>query len=283
MSCRSILGAGKGAVRELSDLLTNEASGVQLDIAALQIARIEHPDLDPRRSVKELDRIAFEIAKRTPDLSNGRAFVDAANRYLFEELGFRGNESEYYDPRNSCLNDVLERRTGIPITLSLVYMEAARRLAKPVFGIGLPGHFIIQYEDGIYSTFIDPFHGGKLLSRKECIDLARRRGGLTPEPRHFEPCSRKDIAVRMLRNLKGAYVRARAFEKAVNVLDLIVAALPDAAEERKQRAVVNLHLKRWWAAKTDFDSYLTLAPNAPDCEEVKTHAQALQQYLSTLN
>lgn len=87
----------------------------------------------------------------------------------------------------------------------------------------------------------------------------------------------------MLRNLKGAYVRAKAFEKAVNVLDLIVAAVPDAAEERKQRAVVNLHLKRWWAAKIDFDAYLALAPNAPDCEEVKTHAQALQHYLSTLN
>lgn len=270
-------------MRELLDLLTNEDSTVPLDVAALQIARLEYPDLDSRPWIEQLDRMAFEIANRVSDLSDGAAFVAAMNHYLFEELGFRGNESNYYDPRNSCLNDVLERRLGIPITLSVVYMQIARRLAKPVFGIGLPGHFVIEYEDGLYSSFIDPFHRGELLNREQCQELVRQRAGADVESRHFLPCSQKDIAVRMLRNLKGTYVRRQAFEKALKVLDLIVMALPDLAEERKQRAVVNIHLERWRAAKADFEAYLKLAPDASDCAEVRDYAQTLQRYLAGLN
>jgi regulator of sirC expression with transglutaminase-like and TPR domain len=190
---------------------------------------------------------------------------------------------DYYDPRNSCLNDVLERKLGIPISLSVVYLEIGRRLAKPVFGIGLPGHFVIEYEDGLYSSFIDPFHQGELLNREQCHQIARQRGGVEVESRHFLPCSHKDIVVRMLRNLKGTYVRRQAFEKALKVLDLIVMALPDLAEERKQRAIVNVHLERWRAAKADFEAYLALAPGASDCAEVRAYVRTLQGYLAGLN
>ena len=270
-------------MRELSDLLTNEDSAVPLDVAALQIARLEYPDLDPQPWTEQLDHMALEIANRVCDLSDGAVFVAVMNHYLFEELGFRGNELDYYDPRNSCLNEVLERKLGIPITLSVVYMEIERRLAKPVFGIGLPGHFVIEYEDGLYSSFIDPFHQGELLNREQCDQLIRQRAGVEVESRHFLPCSHQDIVVRMLRNLKGAYIRGQAFEKALKVLDLIVLALPDLAEERKQRAVVNIHLERWRAAKADFDAYLRLAPSASDCAEVSAYARTLQRYLSQLN
>jgi len=147
----------------LGAMLKGDVAG-ELDAAALEMAAIERPDLDPAPYLDTLDQLASEIATRLGRGHDGPKFVRVANQYLFEELSFRGNESEYYDPRNSCLDAVLDRRTGIPITLSVIFIEVARRLGQPVTGIGLPGHFIVQYDDGKYSTFADPFHGGKLLT-----------------------------------------------------------------------------------------------------------------------
>jgi regulator of sirC expression with transglutaminase-like and TPR domain len=128
-------------LRDLTDLLTNDESEATLDRAALDIARIEYPDLDPTPWLRILDDIAVEVAARAGDLEDNRRFVETANSHLFRTLGLRGNAADYYDVRNSCLNDVLDRRLGIPITLSVVYIEVARRLAKPRFGINLPSHF----------------------------------------------------------------------------------------------------------------------------------------------
>lgn len=149
--------------------------------------------------------------------------IDAANSYLFGELRFHGSEDHYYDPRNSCLNHVLEHRTGIPITLSLVYMEVARRLAKPVYGINAPGHFLIQFDDGATSAYIDPYHSGRVLNRDQCLELAGKYSRNVSEdllPR----ATPRQILVRMLRNLEGAYVRMSAFEKAVVVGDFLRSA-----------------------------------------------------------
>ncbi len=146
--------------QSLRDLLGRRPSRIEIDRAALEIARIEYPDLDAGAFISQLDYYALAIAERARDLSDGRSFVQTANEYLFGELGFRGNEEDYYNPANCCLNRVLETRTGIPITLSIVYMEVARRLAKAVGGVGLPGHFVVRYDDAEYSAIIDPFHGG---------------------------------------------------------------------------------------------------------------------------
>ena len=116
---------------------------------------------------------ALAIADRAHDLSDGRSFVKAANEYLFGELGFRGNEEDYYNPANCCLNRVLETKRGMPITLSIVYIEIARRLAKQVSGVGLPGHFVVRYDDPAYSAIIDPFHGGAILDAQQCCQLAQ--------------------------------------------------------------------------------------------------------------
>ena len=143
----------------LRDLLTSRSSAVTMDVAALEIASIEHPRLDPTPWLRELDRLAVEVAERTGDLSDGLHFIQSMNEFLFQEQRFHGNDAFYYDPRNSCLNDVLAYRTGIPITLSVVYMEIARRLQKPLAGIGAPGHFLISYEEDSLTLFIDPYHG----------------------------------------------------------------------------------------------------------------------------
>ena len=154
--------------QELLDLLARKPSTLELDRVALEIARIEYPDLDVGAAIEQLDYHALMIAERARDLSDGRQFVEAANEYLFGEAGFQGNSEDYYNPDNSCLNRVLETKRGIPISLSVIYVEVARRLAKPVSGVGLPGHFVVRFDDPEYSAIIDPFHGGAILDRPQC-------------------------------------------------------------------------------------------------------------------
>ena len=134
-------------VEALLDLLAERSVDLELDRAALALARIEYPGLDIEPFIAILDSCAVELASRPSDCSGGSEYVEAANQYLFGELGFIGNLQNYYDPRNSCLNEVLIARTGIPIALAVVYLEIGRRLAQPVYGIGLPGHFLVQYRD----------------------------------------------------------------------------------------------------------------------------------------
>jgi regulator of sirC expression with transglutaminase-like and TPR domain len=159
-------------IQTLRAALKNDRS-VTLDVAALEIARLEYPDLDPDPYLSALDATAHGVAAVQGRRQDGPSFIAAANLCLFEQLAFRGNEAEYYDPRNSCLNEVLDLKLGIPITLAVVYIEVARRLRRPVFSVGLPGHFIVQYDDDSYSTFIDPFHQGRLLNLDDCAALAR--------------------------------------------------------------------------------------------------------------
>ncbi len=198
----------------------------RLDIAALEIASIETPDLDPEPFLGILDRIASGIAARLPPSASGPEFVRVANEYLFGDLGFRGNEIDYNDPRNSCLNYVLDRRTGIPIALSVIYIEVARRLGQPVSGVGLPGHFIVEYNDGEFATYIDPFHSGKLLDLEECRQLARDRTGSEADATALAPVGTRYILVRMLNNLRSAYFRGKQFDKMVAVTDLLIEAFP---------------------------------------------------------
>ena len=216
-------------MKVLRELLTTGSCKEGLDAAALDLASIEHPGLDPAPWIADLDRIAVEISAHARDLSNGHEFIRATNAYLFDEMGFHGNDAFYYDPRNSCLNDVIAFRTGIPITLSLVYMEVARRLAKTVVGIGAPGHFIVRYDDLGLSVFIDPFRGGLLIEPADCLEELRRITGIDMDAAALEPVSPKQLMVRMLRNMEGAYLRLGRFDQALAVTELLQLADPGVA------------------------------------------------------
>jgi regulator of sirC expression with transglutaminase-like and TPR domain len=234
--------------------------------------------------LKTLDEFASEIGARLDPEHDGAEFVRVANHYLFDELSFRGNESEYYDPRNSCLDSVLDRRTGIPITLSVIYIEVARRLGKPVYGIGLPGHFIVQYNDGQYSTFADPFHAGKLLTAEDCRLLAREVGvDIAAEPSTLQPVSTRYILVRMLNNLRSSYFRTKNYTKAIEALDLLVGAFPANAEYYKARGVAALQVRKFRAARADLEKYLKCAPEAEDKAEVTKQLEAIHRWLGRLN
>jgi regulator of sirC expression with transglutaminase-like and TPR domain len=265
----------------------SKESGAALDLPALEMAAIERPGLNPAPYLEMLDRIASELDTRLGAHagSDGPKFVRVANDYLFQELGFRGNDSEYYDPGNSCLDVVLDRRTGIPITLSAVYLEVARRLGRPVFGIGLPGHFVVQYNDREYSTYIDPFHAGKLLTEDDCAHLAQKITGvdMAAEPSTLAPVSNRYILVRMLNNLRSAYFRVKQYAKAAAVMNLLVEAFPDNADYYKTRGVARLNLREFGAAKSDLEKYLKCAPNAEDRAEITRQLEAIHRWLGRLN
>jgi regulator of sirC expression with transglutaminase-like and TPR domain len=271
-------------MQALLDLLTGH-SQPGLDRAALELARIEYPGLDIEPFIGILDSYAVELAERLAGRTGGSHYVEAANQYLFGELGFTGNADYYYDPRNSCLNEVLTARTGIPITLAVVYLEIGRRLAQPVYGIGLPGHFLVQYRGADYSAFVDVFHGGRLLTAEECFELAHHASGapLSHDPRLLAPVGDREIATRMLRNLRGVYFQRRAYRKALLTLNLLVAADPQAAEEYKQRGIAHMRLQNPAAARDDLEAYMRLAPESADRSEIEELLQGLRSYQAGMN
>jgi regulator of sirC expression with transglutaminase-like and TPR domain len=252
-------------VVHLRQLLEDEARPGRLDRAALDLATIHFPDLKPEPVLDQLNELASRLGDRLRNFNDGRDFVETAQRFLFGELGFHGNQEDFFDPRNSCLNQVLERRTGLPITLSVMYMEIARRLQMPVFGIGLPRHFVLQFDDGNYSAYIDPFHGGRVITARDCFALA---GAEVADPALLQRVTKKQIVVRMLQNLHRVYVRRRDFERAVATLDLMIAGAPETAAWYHARAVLLMEVDRWQAARRDFETYLALSPDAVDRELV---------------
>jgi len=266
--------------QSLRDLLGRRPSRIEIDCAALGIARIEYPDLDAGACIAELDRHALAVADRARDLSDGRNFVETTNQYLFGEFGFRGDEEDYYNPANCCLNRVLETKRGMPITLSIVYMEIARRLAKQVSGVGLPGHFVVRYDDPAYSAIVDPFHGGAILDARQCCQLARLD---SLEPGMLDPVDRRYIAMRLINNLRGIYFSNHDGAKALQVLDLLIEASPDSADEHKQRAVALLQQQRVPEALAEFKRYLDLAPEAPDREQIEEQIRNIGFWLTSRN
>lgn len=251
----------------------------RLDEAALEIASLEYPDLDPRSALAKLDAFAAAVQ---PGLS-GRRLIERMRVVLFDEGGLRGNEHDYYDPRNSYLNDVLARGLGIPITLSIIYLEVGRRVGMPVFGVGTPGHFLVGYDDGRTRTYLDPFHGGRELTARQCLELAEERSGLTVDPQVLRPVTNFEIAVRVLANLRGIFLRLQQFGKLVAVLDRLLAARPAWAEGYRERGMAQIRCRRFRHAKADLERYLLLAESPADRPAVQSTILDINRYLTLVN
>lgn len=272
-------------MKDLLRLLVCHDEDIPLDVAALDIARIEFPDLEAEPWIGLLDSYASELAERILEESTGLEYIGKANHFLFEELGFRGNEDDYYSPFNSCLNQVLVERTGLPITLSLVYIEISRRLGRPISGIGMPGHFLVEYNDGETRRYIDPFHAGRVLGGEECLALASKVTGmdLSDNWTALAPVSKRQMALRMLNNLRAAYLRRGTWAKALEVQDLLVDAAPGEALEYRQRGYLHLQMRNFHDAARDLRKYLTLAPGARDKEDVEKRLQSLRRWAAGMN
>jgi regulator of sirC expression with transglutaminase-like and TPR domain len=260
-------------------LLSDSAPG-RLDRAALDLAKIQFPDLDHGPVLNQINEIAANLGDRLKNFNDGREFVEKAQSYLFGDLGFHANEDDFYDPLNSCLNSVLERRTGIPITLSLVYMEVARRLHMPVFGISLPNRFVVQFDDGRYATYIDPFGGGRPVSVRECFLMA---GAKIPDLTHLARASQKQIVMRMLQNLHRAYLQAHDYDRAIRTLDFLLDGDPTSAIWHKLRGALLLDRKRFGPAADDLELCLRLQPTATDADIIREQISTIRRWQAQQN
>ena len=267
-----------GGLRE--DFAALAAAGERTDLAraALAIARIAYPDLDPAPYLRQLDDLAAVVRPRLYPQASPEAAVTELAGYLFGECGFRGNQEEYYDPRNSYLNDVLERRTGIPITLSVVLIETGARLGLGIEGVGFPGHFLVRVAGSRGPLLLDPFYGGRPIGEREL--LARYRtfvGSDAPAlpPDALATTGTPAILTRMLRNLLRAYLDQKDHAHALAAADLLLVLVPDSADEVRVRGLLYEHLECFGAALGDFRRYLELAPEAPDAERIRERVARL--------
>lgn len=259
----------------------------QLDLAeaALLIAAGEYPDLNVGRYLGRLDELGDRARQAVPSGEPLAVRLSALNRFLFGEEGFRGNASDYYDPRNSFLNDVIDRKMGIPISLSALYIEVGRRSGIAVDGVSFPGHFLVKAGDGEDEVLADPFHAGALLTALDCQKrLDRVYGGkLKLDVEMLRAVGKRLILGRMLRNLKVIYVRAEDHLRALRVLDLLLILEPGAAEDLRDRGLVHCQLDCYAAAARDLEGYLALAPHAPEATKLMPKIDELRRRAARLH
>jgi regulator of sirC expression with transglutaminase-like and TPR domain len=259
---------------------------IDLIRSALTIARTEYPDLPVDSYVLRVDQLAHAAESRIGDIGDPRDVIAAINHVLFQDAGMQGNREAYYDPRNSFINEVLDRRLGIPITLALIYMEVGRRLGFPLFGVGMPGHFLLKHYDIDGSeTIIDCFNGGDILSAQDC----QRRldeiysGQMTLRPEFLFAVSRRQMLTRILNNLKTVYLSARNFRKALPIVDLVLVIYPRSPEDVRQRALLRYSLGQSRGAADDLEEYLKMLPEASDADEVRQTALSIRRMLALMN
>lgn len=271
------------AVSAFHDLLRGPDATVDLARAALAVARIEYPELDERGELARLDALAARVGAGRR--SEARATLERLRRFLFDEEGFRGNADEYYDPRNSCLNDVLDRKLGIPITLSVLTMEVGRRVGLDIVGVGLPGHFIVSATIDSRPVLLDPFHGGVVLTPSSAADVAARAVGrpVKIEEAHWAPCPRRQIVVRMLRNLKTIYARRSDWDRALGVIDRLLLIDSETPMHLRDRGTVLVKAGRLWEGAAEWESYLNRYPSVPDAEAFRRELRRVRQELGSRN
>ncbi len=251
---------------------------IDLGRAALAIAMQEYPDLKVDDCLSQLDGLGQAVELRIGDEKNPYRIIAALNTVLFKELGFEGNRSEYYDPRNSFLNDVITRKKGIPISLSVVYMEVARRVGLSLDGIGFPGHFLVKYDNDDVEILIDVFNGGEILAREDLDRMLQQlyRGQVSYQPGFVAALGKRDILRRMLNNLKWIYLERGEPLKTLSVLDHLVILDPGSTNEIRDRGLLYITLECYAQALEDLESYLRLAPDADDAPMIKAHIEAVR-------
>ena len=276
------------AAARFQQIVAGADEAINLAEAALVVASEEYRDLDIAAYLARLDDMAATLKRRLrPDISQADTII-ALNRFLFEELGFSGNAADYYDPRNSFLNEVLDRKRGIPITLAVVYIEIGRRVGLPMQGVSFPAHFLVKCQLREGTVVLDPYAKGISLSMD---DLRQRVKGLregAEPPRSvvaglLGAASNKEILVRMLRNLKGIYSHHKDWLKALAATDRIITIMPEAAEEYRDRGTIYLNLECYRAALFDLQAYLKMLPVAADADSVRQKVVEAQAIASRLN
>ena len=274
-------------------VLSRKDERIDLASACLMIAQDAYPDLDLERYLGEIERMAMRLRASTPQALSAEERVVALNNFFFGELGYRGNTDEYYDPRNSYLNDVIDRRTGIPITLAVLYMEVGRRVGLPLQGVSFPGHFLVRMRLRGGTLVLDPFSGGAPQSEAELRERLQRvipkgaAGNLPladlPLEQFLEPATNRQILSRVLRNLKGIYRETDKPERMLQVLNRMLLVAPDATSELRDRGLLYQRLECYRAALKDLSDYVEREPEAPDYDDMRVKLVELTALCARLN
>jgi len=258
---------------------------IELARAVLTIAAGEYPNLLIAEYLSRIDLLAAEVAERIGQERNVYRSIAGLNHVLFQRHGYRGNRSEYFDPKNSFLNEVMERKRGIPITLSVLYMEVAQRIGLPLLGVGFPGHFLVKYIDDEQEIVIDPFNGGEVLSTDSLETLLRQLfgGNIVLHADLLEPVTKKQVIRRMLYNLKAIYLRRNDFLKALSIIERLLILEPGSADDLRDRGAVFLKLECFSQALADFETYLRMAPDAEDAVAIKEQVVNLAKQVTQIH
>ena len=252
---------------------------------ALEIARDAYPDLEPGPYLERIEALAARVRDRAPAAAKARQVLGQINWVLFVEEGFQGNTEDYYDPKNSYLNQVIERKTGIPISLSVLYRAVAHRLGLVMEGVNLPAHFMLRVDRGDETIFVDPFHAGALLDRQGC---ERRVAELVDRPvvlsdLELAPCGLDLVVTRMLRNLKAIYLRGHDFSTALPVQRRLAALNPDDPLEQRDLGMLCLQLDRPADAIAPLQSLLDARPEPEDADVIRALLRAAWREVATWN
>ena len=276
-----------------AQLLGGDDSRIDLARACLMIAQDAYPGLDVDRYLGEIERMAIRLRARMPQANAAEEKVVALNQFLFDDLGYWGNTDDYYDPRNSYLNEVIDRKTGTPISLSILYMELGRRIGLPLEGVSFPGHFLVRLRLRGGTLVLDPFAGGTPQSEAELRERLQRvipegaAGGVAPGElpldQFLEPASNRQILARVLRNLKGIYREKDKPERMLEVLNRMLVVAPDASSELRDRGYVYQRLECWRPALKDLSDYVEREPEAPDLDDVRVKLMELSALCARLN
>jgi regulator of sirC expression with transglutaminase-like and TPR domain len=281
------------ALEPFAQLIGREDARIDLARGCLMIAQDAYPGLDVDRYLGEIERMAIRLRGRTPQDASAEERVVALNQFLYEDLGYWGNTEDYYDPRNSYLNEVIERKTGIPITMSILYMEVGRRVGLPLEGVSFPGHFLVRLRLRGGTLVLDPFSGGAPQSEDELRSRVKRvipdgvadnlPASELPLDQFLEPASKRQILSRVLRNLKGIYRESDKPERMLDVLNRMLVVTPDASAELRDRGFIYHRLECYRAALKDLSAYAEREPDAPDLDEVRGKLFELSALCARLN
>ena len=273
-------------LQRFAELVTRDQ--FSLAEACLLIAQDAYPELDVAEFLSRIDAIAAQVRARIPGDAFAEQKIVALNHHLFAELGFVGNVEAYYDPRNSYLNEVIERRTGIPITLSILYMELGRRLGLPLQGVSFPGHFLVKLRVKRGQLVLDPFlrgepQGEEELKKRLTHVLPRGQQVVSDVAAYLEAATPRQITARVLRNLKGIYLKQGALEQALAVMNRMLLVVPESAEELRDRGLLYQQLDCFRPALADLQNYLRRRPEAPDAVDIHERIIDLKNAASRLN
>ncbi len=271
--------------RYFSELAALDEEAFPLDRAALIMALDEYPELDLQEYLRRLDTLAARAEVLAGEDRNPINVIESINEILFVQEGLRGNSDDYYDPRNSYLNDVLDRKLGIPISLSVIYLEIGRRIDFKIEGVGFPGHFLVKHVSNGKDIVIDPFNLGRILTMNQCQELLDKvfNGSVLVHPSQFQPMEKRPIMTRMLYNLKGIYTQKEQYQKAISVIDKILMLNPMTPSELRDRGLLYMQTSFFAKALADLESYLTHAVSPEDISNVENHIKMLRKIVCAPN